>query len=125
MKPFNIKYALIVFGIGMVMSFQTNAQQLCGSYQPMQNMRKCISNASVNQAGTIFFASSISSLWSIKPSPSVFNANSFLPDSTDHIMVINGPVTPKDAVFCQFENRLWKSFDIGIRLRVETPPHSH
>jgi len=105
MKPSDIKYFLIVFGVGMMLSYQIKAQQLSGLPTSKQ--------------------STLHSLWPVTPSSTIFNAHSFSQDSSVYIMSINGPITPKDAIFCQFENRLWKSFDIGIRLRVETPPPLH
>jgi len=38
---------------------------------------------------------------------------------------IEGPGTPKSAIFCRFENTLWKTLDIGVRLRVENPPKDY
>jgi hypothetical protein len=106
MKSSRIKYALIVFVIGIIMSHHAKAQQLSGLFSTKQ--------------------SDIRSLWAvIPPSSSMFNDHIFLSDSIGCARPINGPITPKSAIFCQFENRLWKSFDIGIRLRVETPMPSH
>jgi len=106
MKSSSIKYALIIFAMGMMLDYHVKAQQLSELYMPRQ--------------------SDIRSLWAvIPPSSSIFNDHSFLFDSIGYARPINGPLTPKSAIFCQFENKLWKSFDIGIRLRVETPMPSH
>jgi hypothetical protein len=39
--------------------------------------------------------------------------------------VIDGPGTPKTAVFCRFENKLWHRLGFGLRLRVENPVTEH
>ena len=116
-----MKYYLLVFGLTLIVSLQSKAQQFFNTSLTKQNIQISYLKAVNYEVGTSIFGSYLSSNWVLKPSEIIFNESHF----SNSQMPINSPQTPKDAIFCQFENRLWKSFDIGIRLRVETPPPSH
>jgi len=121
-KYIGIASTLVLLGL----CHQTQAQQSLYKAGANQNILACYSNTISREAGTSIFALGPHSIWEINNSESVIYEipNAFF-WPTNQPSNINGPLTPKSAVFCQFENRLWKFFDIGIRLRVETPPPPH
>ena len=38
---------------------------------------------------------------------------------------IDAPGTPKTAIFCRFENTLWRRLGFGVKLRVENPDNGY
>ena len=54
-----------------------------------------------------------------------FANSGLLANSSINTNPIPGEGTPKTAVFCRFENTLWRTFGIGVRLRVENAVFDH
>jgi len=105
--------------LGIIIPFSNYAQNLKikSDTRLVQNNYKSIQSSEVSK-----------SIFTIKASNGItYNAvqnysdYNFLTEPS----TILGPGTPHDAIFCRFENTLWKKFDIGIRLRVENPPKDY
>ncbi len=125
MKTSSIIYIFLFFALFIGTGFQSSAQNLAGSYQRNQVFRTGISSRLNNTQSPDIFASDRYSKGIANHFGIISYDLSNTSDLANQPTLINGEGTPKGAVFCQFENRLWKSFDIGIRLRVETPPPTH